>query len=775
MSAVLLCAMLLSGAAQDPVRVTASLSDEAISVGETTTLRVTVETRGAAPEEIRVPALTRDLEVLGTSDYTQTQITVPGGRTRVTNRDIVIIARSPGVYRIPSVVVRVSGMVYRTAPLDLIVRRSGAAPAPGPAAASSSLRITLDSDTVYVGEQVTLHAEATFAEEMRARQSRPATFDPPAPTGFWIQDLPDPISVTLRVREGRTVETQTYRRAYFPLAPGTYHFPPARLHYEVRRGFLYPPETRELVSDSVPLIVLPMPQAGRPAAYNGAVGRLSLRASVSPARLRAGEATVLTVELEGTGNVKALPEPRLPEIEGAEVFPPTQDSRVDVVDDRVGGSKRFRWMLVPEQPGMLLIPPVEYDVFDPELRSYVVLRSDTLRVDVAVVAASAEADTALRPLRTHRGTAGLGWVRSPAFVIAQALPLLALLAAVTVRRRRERLPGPRDEAADLKSQLRALREEGPTPALLGELERIAREAVVRVAGGAGEPVAALRAQKRPSAATELEGLLRELQRLRFAPSEPYDALRLIDRVDRFIDLIAPRRGWSRARGSALVLLALLPARLAAAQVEAELFFTGVEQYERGEFAAAANTFARYTDVAPRDPAGWYNYGLAAQRAGDAGRATWAWLRGVQLEPRGVDARQNLRAIGAGSALAAVQPIDWLSAPERALVAAAGWWLFVLGLAFAVLRRGRWSAAVPGAALLLLAGIAAGIVAARPTYVVPLGSGTALYAAPTTRDDALGELTAGSAATLMELRDGWVRVRTENGRDGWVERRAVASL
>ncbi|MBR9989751.1 MAG: BatD family protein, partial [Gemmatimonadetes bacterium] len=218
MITALLCVSLLCGAVQDPVRVTAELSAGRISVGATTTLQITVETRGPAPEEIRLPSLSRDLEILGTSDYTQTQIAIPGGRTRTTRRDVVIIARSPGIYRVPPVVVRVAGMMYRTNPLDLIVRDGGV---PGTAAtgSSSSLVVTLSADTVFVGEQVLLRAEATFAEDMRTRQSRPATFDPPAPTGFWIQDLPDPISVTLRSSEGRTVETQTYRRAYFPLAP----------------------------------------------------------------------------------------------------------------------------------------------------------------------------------------------------------------------------------------------------------------------------------------------------------------------------------------------------------------------------------------------------------------------------------------------------------------------------------------------------------------------------------------------------------------------------
>lgn len=775
MIAALLCATLLCAGAQDPVRVTAGLSAGRINVGGTTTLQVTVETRGSAPDEVRLPSLSRDLEILGTSDYTQTQITVPGGRTRVTRREIVIIARGPGIYRIPPVIVRVAGVTYRTDPLDLIVRSSGAPGMVDGARSSSTLDVELSADTVYVGEQVLLRAEATFAEEMRTRQSRPATFDPPAPTGFWIQDLPDPISVTLRTREGRTVETQTYRRAYFPLAPGYYRFPPARLHYEVRRGFLYAPETRELVSDSVPIVVLPVPGEGRPDAYTGAVGRLSMQVSVAPERVRAGDPVVLTVDLAGVGNVKALPEPRLPELPDVELFPPNQESEVEVSQDRVGGSKRFRWMLVPEEPGTLVIPPIEYGVFDPELQAYVVLRSDTLRVDVAPALVAAPTDTALRPLRTRSGAAPLTWVRTPAFAAVQVVPLLLLVAAIGMRRRRERPPGPRDHARELARRLDELSTAGPSSTLLSELERIACDAVVRVAGIEGDAVTALRQHKRPAAATELEGLLRELHRLRFAPAEPYDAGRLVDRVRAFIGMLEPRRAWHGRRALVIALSAMAPAVYAVQSDEGDVFATAVQHYERGEYDDAANAFHDYARAVPQDATGWYDLGLAAHRAGDPGRATWAWLRTIEIAPRDGDARHNLRAIDASAALARVQSIDWLNMSERALLAVAGWWLLLLALAIMTLRaRVRWTPALPGAALITIAACAAAVEMARPTIVTPLGQGTRLYAAPTTRDEALGDLRAGAVARLVEERSDWLRVRTDDGTEAWVERRDVAA-
>src|SRR5690606_543209 len=123
--------------------------------------------------------------------------------------------------------------------------------------------------------------------------------------------------------------------------------------------------------------------------------------------------------------------------------------------------------------------------------------------------------------------------------------------------------------------------------------------------------------------------------------------------------------------------------LAVQHDHADVFFAGVQQYERGEHDAAAVSFSEYVRTRPGDENGWYNLGLAAYRAGDPGRATAAWLRALRIAPRDTDVRHNLRAADAAAALARVQPIDWLNARERALGAVAGWWLMMLALAAAV--------------------------------------------------------------------------------------------
>jgi hypothetical protein len=795
---IFLLAAVLATPAQDPVQVSATLTRDRIAVGEATTLQVSVDTRGAAVDEIHAPTLPGGLDVLGTSDFSQTQISMPGGRTRLTRRDIVLSARAPGVYRIPAFTIRVEGRTYRTRPLDLVVAGPGAAIGPittrPGGVPASSFRLHLYPDTVFVGQQVLLSAEVTFGDDLRYRPTRRSTFEPPAPTGFWVQDLPDPLTTVVRVQEGRTIESQTYHRAYFPLAAGEFVFPPAQLHYDVRRGFLNPPETRRLSSDSARLVVLPLPQEDRPADFSGAVGRLEIRGAVRPERIAAGEAAVLEIELEGRGNVRGLREPALPPLGTVDVFPPTQESTVRVEGQRVGGTKRFRWVVVPSQAGTLEIPPVEYSYFDPELRQYVRVRTEPLRLEAEPRPGEVGApDTVLRPLRRERGGEPLGWARSRPFAAAQLVPVLLVGVLALVRRRRDRPPGPVDHERRLRRALGALRGRTDLDAALPELERLLHETARCLAGTTAEDsVAGLRAHGRGAAADMLAALLHEIRQVRYSPAHaPVDMGALLDRAAQFLEQLAPPRHWRHRRaaaGSIMLLLAaasvLAAGRAGAGAAAAQetqgrtspdlAFDAGVAAFHSGDYAAATRSFHVHARRYPRDPHGWYNLGLSALRAGDSGRAVWAWLRGLRLAPRDDDLLHNLRLTASSAAIAQVRPRDRLAPTERVALAAAAWWLLVFGLAGWARSRTARGTAAGAAALLAAVGLSAAAAAYRPPLVTPLRAAAPLYAGPTIRDERLGSLQAGTLARIEERRDEWLLVSDDGGRRGWVERNAVAT-
>lgn len=777
---------------QDDVEIRASLSTHSVITGTTVVLEVRVETAGVRNVRVNLPPLPATLSIVGTQDFTHDQMQVTGGRVRIVQRNVILLPERPGTFLIPSIPIEVDGTLYRTDPMHLEVLPGAPTQSNLPALEIEDiqLRAGLDRSTVYVGDQVILEVEALFPREMRQRQTRPATFETPNPPGFWIAELPGGLTGGVRLYRGDYYETQRYRRVYVPLEPGEFVLDPVRLQYEVRRGHLYASEQREQVSDSLRLRVLPLPQADQPASFTGAVGRYRARALLQPSTVAAGDAATLSFEITGTGNVKTLPPPRLPELEGIEVFPPSEDAEVTVRGDRLGGTKRFTWVLVPEQAGSIDLGAIEYAFFDPETGAYGVSRSDplTLRVDAAPIALDAgPADTALAGLRMtpSRGDR-LGFVRSPLFLGAQAVPLLALLAVAFLRRQRtaertaERERRARRETvlAELASERTGDRE------FLGHLAAAVRALLSDRTGRhalRAAPAEEVRDELRAAgvsshAATAAAALLRRLDHARFAGGETRateraplldEARAVLERIDRELDDDGST-GATAAGAVVVALFALGATALYAQDGDADPFRTGIEAYVRGDYATAAESFETHLRHAPADAAAWYNLGNAHHGTGDVGRAVWAWRRALELEPRNGAARRNLRLAAGVTAFDGAPPRFGLTAGEAGLLLALCWWLGAGALALRWLRAGRSGraitmAAVAGAAAVLGLGAASLL---RPPAAVALHDSTPLLAGPAIRSDTVAVVPAGTPVRIVGREGPWLRVRTSDRAEGW---------
>lgn len=808
MAHLLLLALALQAQAQDPVQVGARLAEEEIHAGETTVLRVDVETDGPRARIGRFRTLPPGIEVVGTRDYDQRQFSMPGGTRRFITREFILRAASPGRYRIPSLRVEVEGGVYGTESQLLTVtsartRERGETPANEDGVI---LRAWLDADTVFVGEQVTLEVEAMFSQEARMRLRRAPEYEAPSPSGFWVHELGDIGRLSNRTVGGEVYEVQRFRRAFFPLSPGSYTIPPARLEYEMRRGLLYAPESRSLESDPLPLMVLPIP-ANQPPAFNGAVGEYDMRVRLEPATVPVGEAAVLTVDVAGTGNVKAIPAPILPEIEGVEVFPPSEEAETAPQGTTIQGRKTFSWVLIPRQAGELEIPPIRYAFFDPDEGGFETLAMRPVALDVTPAAADAAPPAAtIRFLKTRPEPEPWAWVRSSWFAAAQALPLLLLALAAAWRTGLGRRG--RSSPAALRRELRQrfgeleARAQDPDPDLYADAERFARDWLARRLGvgraSVTDPVVLEEAGVSPADRTALRSVLDRLAAGRYAPTLPgpeerrvvvAGLRRVLEAVDR-----AARRGMEAGRGgrapagSAGIVVLLVMAggvpgiQAAAARPDGQpaptLFDQGIARFEADDYQGAANLFERYVDGAPRDAAGWYNLGTAYYRAGETGRGVWAWLRALRIDPRDGDARHNLLVAGAPPELMqrAVPPVP-LRRTEMALLAALAWLLGGAGLAAWLMQRSRPAGLAGAGAVLVALGLAAvwwGSTHGGETLIV-LDDAT-LRAGPALRSDPVSSLAPGAGLVPVDRYGDWVRARTLRGRqEGWIETNRTGSL
>lgn len=786
---------------QVSVAVESSLSETTVTAGSTVVLQLRIRTPGNRPQIEPLRGLPDGIEVVKTSSSDQRQFSLPGGTTRFVSRDYVLLAHRPGRFRIPRLAVVVGEHRYQTNPLLLTVEEGS--DGPSPESDDVTLRAWLNTDTAYVGQQITFHAEATFGDRVRLQLRRAPEYVAPNPTGFWVQELPGSPTSASRVIGSSIYEVQTFQRALFPVSPGRQIIPPARLSYEVRRGLMNAPETRQLLSDTLHIVVLPVPSAGRPPGFTGAVGRYSVSGRLEPDRVNAGEAAVLSVTVEGIGNLKALPPPALPPLEGVQVFPPTEDASVEVVAGRVRGRKRFEWVLIADRADTLDLPSIRYPFFDPWQRRFLTASTAPLHLDVqpaSVADGSApRPDESLRYLKMEPALPPLRWTLTPWFGVLQLAPLLGLVGLLLVRRHRDpdRPPGRRA----VNRRRRQLIEDLRAPARMEdasffrELGRGVRawlaERLDRRPNGSPEALAEA-LQQAGVAEDVIRGvtdLLARLERAAYEPAPPSAESRrlFLQAADRLLESVDRQAPWPARSGApwpaTVVLLALLvPAAGHALQAPApapvSAFEKGVAAFEANDTAGAVAAFLRYTAARAADPAGWYDLGNAYQAAGHRGQAIRAWLEALARSPRDPDVLNNLRVAGADPALVdRVRPLPPL-APEEAVLLASLFWLLGGTALLLYARRRRTYLATVAAVLITAAALVGGIAAKhalRPDLAVVTGPDAALRATPNLRGDPLVALDPGDGLRIVARHDGWWRVRTLEGRDGWVEAAMLTEL
>jgi len=783
-------ALLAPAVPQDSVRVNATLKTARIVAGESTVLEIRVETNGVTPDAIRMPTMPAGLDIIGQSDVTYDQINFPGGRTRLTSRDIVLTSRVPGTFMIPAISIVVGGRTYRTRPIPLVVHTAPRTRASPAVVAGVQLNASIEPARAWVGQQVTFSAEAVFPRELRQRQTRPATYQPPNPPGFWSQDLADQMVIGLRSVGDDILETQTFRRAYFPITAGRHVFPPAKLGYEYRPGAGMPPESRELRSDSVRLVVMPLPEEGRPQSFTGAVGQYRVRASLEPSRADVGEAVELAVEIIGRGNIKALPAPRLTELPSVEVFPPTESADPQVGPESVSGTKTFRWVLVPRQPGDVTVPQIAYGYFDPAAGKYAEALTQPLRLAVDGPSVPAQGQVTLRPLKPSAASDSLEFARSPWFIAAQVLPLGLLAASWLAVRRRSVAPRARPAPA-ARSVLADLRDmaAGDAREFSGRLASAVRAGIAEFRSDpqlrTASPDAIRQAldaagTARPTAHALAE-LLETLDRVRFARDESLpDPNASLHRAEQLLDAMVAR---SRPRGGASTVLIAIAAGAAASMLAAEPasparggsavtqagapFDRGVQLMLRSRFSAAADEFETHLLTRPRDAHAWYNAGNAYYYSGRPGHAVHAWITAVRLRPRLAEARANLDAVA--PAAAALLPAKVaVNADEAAVLFALLWWAAAAFLAWRIRRRARPGLLLAGFALVAILVGAAALAGRAPADAAVITGPSTVHSDPVLKGEAVEELVAGTAVAVLARRPGWLRVRTPSGREGWVE-------
>jgi len=482
------------------VQVSAALEPARIALDEAAQLAVTVQgNESGEPSLPRVDGL--EFTPVGQSSSFQS---INGAVTASVSYLYQVTASRAGTFNIPAI--RVGGASTRPLVLQVFKGAGGAGQPQGralpppnvnwPADSTAGtakgelafLRVVAPKQELYVGELVPVQIKAYFRRGLGASLNGLPTLSSDAFTMSKLTGQPEQSQETV---DGTPYTVLTWLASLSAVKAGDYalnlELPVlVRVQERTARGQRQNPfqsffgrspfddslfddffgrvseKPLTLKTDLAAMKVQPLPIAGRPADFSGAVGTFEVRSEVAPATATAGDPLTLKLTVSGSGNFDRVNSPGLPNSTAWKTYKP--GARFEAEDSAgLQGSKVFAQAVVPQQPGRAEFPVLAFSYFDPDTRQYVTRHTTPVSVDVAAASgqpatvvslasptpASASASSSPRGDEMFPNAVEPGrFVSSlrpvffrPWFAVATAAPLMLLAGGFWFLKRRERLAG----------------------------------------------------------------------------------------------------------------------------------------------------------------------------------------------------------------------------------------------------------------------------------------------------------------------------------------------
>jgi hypothetical protein len=449
------------------LNLSASVNTNTVAAGDQLVLQVNVSGGGANLPKPTIPSLSAfTVYSAGTS---QNMSFVNGTFSSSLVYQYVLVSQTTGKFTIPPITLQYEGKTYQTQAIPVEVVAAGAASrttheARGANAPESNntnrgifITASIDKPTAYVNEQLTY----TFRFYTHLRLTANPQLSPPDFSGFWTDDTPPRnYSTTVNGQQYTVTEVKTL---LFPTKPGRFTLRAATLQCNVEdttqsddffQSFFSGGKTQVVHTSPLTVNVLPLPDAGKPRDFGGAVGKFKVTATLDRTSARTGDPVTFIITVTGTGNIKTLPAPALPDMPEFRKYETISSFDSNKDGEELKGSKTFKTVIIPQVSGRKTVPQIAFSYFDPAQRQYVTQMTPALSLDVA-----AGPQTAAAPQREAAATGvqvvtrDINYVKNPAtwkvyhgplyrqwwFIVLNGLPVLLFIATFGYRAHREKL------------------------------------------------------------------------------------------------------------------------------------------------------------------------------------------------------------------------------------------------------------------------------------------------------------------------------------------------
>jgi len=496
MAAAIAAVMVFASAAfAAPPAVTTQLEPGEIALGQAAQLTITAS--GDGSDAVSPPAVP-GLEFVSVGQSSQME-SINGVTSSSTSETYEVIPQHAGKFTIPA-------LSRGSQALVLYVRGSGAAAGnnsgvsslPPPAASGLSagptsltkdgtafVRLLLPKRELYVGEIVPVDIQVGMHAGLVASINGLPTLNGDA---FMLNKLSSKPEQAQEIIDGQAYSVVTWHSALTVVKPGDFSLSvetPLTVKMRVAQqrrprlpqgmfgdsmmddafsdsffqDFFGGTTEKEITvaSEAEALKVLPLPKEGRPAGFDGAVGKFEATSELSAAQSAAGDPLTLRLKVIGAGSFDRVNSSMLGQVDGWKTYKPT--AKFEPADNAgYSGEKDFEQAVVPMQPGRQIVPAMAFNFFNPDTRQYETKLTSPLSVEVSPASAGGLTATApapspsstptsepprdgLRPDHVETGTTVatlLPLYFQPWFVASQSTLVLCFAGGLIFLRRRER-------------------------------------------------------------------------------------------------------------------------------------------------------------------------------------------------------------------------------------------------------------------------------------------------------------------------------------------------
>lgn len=243
----------------------------------------------------------------------------------------------------------------------------------------------------YLNEPVTVIYKLYFNPRFQVRNVQEV--DNPKYNGFWSQQINiDKLEAVQGKYDGQDYALVVWRKVIlYPQESGAKPLEPLTINLDIdvptgRRNFFMEPEyqsvTKTISAGAKTINVKPLPDAGKPLSFSGAVGKFNFEVQPSKTELRAGESLDLEIKVTGTGNLKLFTLPKTEFPSAFEVFDPEHKEEVNTPLSGMNGTISDKYTIIPQFKGKYTLKPIEFSYFDLGSKSYKTISSEAITINV---------------------------------------------------------------------------------------------------------------------------------------------------------------------------------------------------------------------------------------------------------------------------------------------------------------------------------------------------------------------------------------------------------